>query len=477
MSSTIETIGQYKIIGQIGSGGMATVYQGYQSKLDRHVAIKVLHTAFAQEYDFLARFEREARIIARLDHPNIVPIHDYDDFEGSPYLTMKYIEGVTLKDILRKGTLSPDDTVAVLAPVADALAYAHEQGVIHRDVKPSNIMIDKRGHPYLTDFGLARIMQAGESSLTTDTVLGTPHYISPEQAKGAPEIDPRADVYSLGVILYEIATGRVPFNHASSHAIIHDHIYTPPPNPREVNPNIEPEVERVLLKALAKKPGERYKTPVELINAYRAALGLASSTVQPLSGVVQSAERAPELNSATEALKEEPHKKISISIGENDDDDDNEDDEDDEKGMTLEERILHRAEKRVRKRRDSLRDIGTQLFFFLLINFAIFDAENWLGEIFEGHIVSPPIVLWFTFIFWGFGIIGQLIDYYNKYGPGRERRERLIQREVEREREKVYGDKLKNDMTAIPMRLTEDGELTDSFIEDIEPDYKNKRRS
>jgi hypothetical protein len=229
---------------------------------------------------------------------------------------------------------------------------------------------------------------------------------------------------------------------------------------------------------LSKKPNDRYKTPVELINAYRAALGLASSsTAQPLSSIIHSAEVAPVPNSVAESENENPRKKISISIGENDDDDDNEDDEDDEKGMTLEERILHRAEKRVRKRRDSLRDIGTQMFFFLLINFAIFDAENWLGEIFEGHIVSPPIVLWFTFIFWGFGLIGQIIDYYNKYGPGRERRERLIQREVEREREKVYGDKLKNDMTAIPMRLTEDGELTDSFIEDIEPDYKSKRRS
>jgi serine/threonine-protein kinase len=174
---------------------MATVYKVYQRKLDRFVAIKFMHKSMMQDEGFLARFRREARIVARLDHPNIVSVYDFDEHEGQPYLVMKYVEGPTLKDLMQKTTLTLDEIRRVMGAVASALTYAHEEGVLHRDIKPSNIIIGHDGMPYLTDFGLARIAQQGESSLSADTLVGTPHYISPEQARGGTDLDARTDVY------------------------------------------------------------------------------------------------------------------------------------------------------------------------------------------------------------------------------------------------------------------------------------------
>lgn len=270
--SEIKKIGVYEIVEQVGSGGMATVYKAHQTKLDRYVAVKVMHEMFTQDTDFLSRFEREARIVARLDHPHIVPLYDYDDHNGLPYLVMKYIEGETLKDILKSRALPLDDIRQMVGGVADALTYAHEEGVLHRDIKPSNIMIDTLGHAYLTDFGLARISAQGESTMSVDTMLGTPHYISPEQAQGLPEIDSRTDVYSLGVILYELVVGRVPFIGDSAFAIVHKHIYAEPIAPSELNPELPTEVDRVLLKALAKSPEQRHNTPNDLMKAFESAL-------------------------------------------------------------------------------------------------------------------------------------------------------------------------------------------------------------
>ncbi|HRF97799.1 MAG TPA: serine/threonine-protein kinase, partial [Aggregatilineales bacterium] len=176
------TIGGYKIIGQIGAGGMATVYEARQEKLDRRVAIKWMHASFVQDRQFIGRFEREARVVARLDHPNIVPIYDTDTEEGRPYLVMKLLDGNTLKEYMADSVLSLDAIISVMNTVASALDYAHSQGILHRDLKPSNILIDSNGIAYLTDFGLARMTHQGESTLSADSMLGTPHYISPEQA-------------------------------------------------------------------------------------------------------------------------------------------------------------------------------------------------------------------------------------------------------------------------------------------------------
>ena len=220
-----QVIGPYKIVAQMGQGGMATIYQAYHARLDRYVAIKVMHQAFLEDQNFLARFEREAQIVAKLEHPHIVPVYDFAEYEGQPFLVMKYIEGHTLKAVNERAALPLDEIVRIMPPIAGALDYAHAHGVLHRDIKPSNIILDNQGTPYLTDFGLARMAQSGESTLSTDMLLGTPHYISPEQAMGRKDLDSRTDLYSLGVVLYELVVGRVPFSADTPFAIIHDHIY------------------------------------------------------------------------------------------------------------------------------------------------------------------------------------------------------------------------------------------------------------
>jgi serine/threonine protein kinase/TolA-binding protein len=267
-----DNVGPYRIIEPLGQGGMATVFKGYHAALDRYVAIKVLHPAFKEDPNFLARFHREARIVAKLDHPNIVPIYDFAEHAEMPYLVMRYVEGKTLKAILRDGRLPIERVLAITRPVTDGLAYAHAQGVLHRDVKPSNILCANDGHVYITDFGLARIAQAGESTLSQDMLIGTPQYISPEQARGAP-VDERSDIYSLGVVLFEMLTGRVPFSADTPYAVIHDHIYSPLPLPTSINPNLSADIERVLLKALAKDPEARFAGASELMAALEQAAG------------------------------------------------------------------------------------------------------------------------------------------------------------------------------------------------------------
>jgi len=274
-----QTLGQYRVIGQMGQGGMATVFKAYHPRLDRFVAIKMMHQAFLEDKNFHARFEREAQIVARLDHPHVVPVFDFADFEGRPYLVMKYIEGRTLKSLLDEHPLSMNDIMRVMPPIAEALDYAHRQGVLHRDIKPSNIILDVNGTPYLTDFGLARMAQLGESTLSHDMLLGTPHYISPEQAMGSRDLDNRTDIYSLGVVMYELVVGRVPFSADTPFAIIHDHIYRELPAPDKVNPEITPEVSAVLEKALSKSPSDRHNSAAEMISAFKSAVDASNMQV------------------------------------------------------------------------------------------------------------------------------------------------------------------------------------------------------
>ena len=264
-----ENIGPYQIVEKLGQGGMATVFKAYHPSLDRYVALKVLHPAFDEDKSFASRFQREARVVAKLEHPNIVPVYDYAEYEGRPYLIMKFIEGDTLKSHMTESPLKPAEVLKVVDAVGSALAYAHKQGVLHRDIKPSNVLIANDGQIYLADFGLARIAQSGESTMSSDSVMGTPQYISPEQAMGKKDLDGRTDLYSFGVMVYEMVVGQVPFSADTPFAIIHDHIFTPLPLPRKVNPNVSEPVERVLMKSLAKERTDRYEDVNAMLIAFK----------------------------------------------------------------------------------------------------------------------------------------------------------------------------------------------------------------
>jgi serine/threonine protein kinase len=280
-----ENVGPYRITEQLGRGGMATVFKAYHAALDRYVAIKALHPAFMEDPNFLARFQREARVVAKLEHSNIVPIYDFAEYEGRPYLVMKFIEGETLKAKLVRDGLQAAEIMGITTAVGQALTYAHDEGILHRDVKPSNVLLADDDRIYLADFGLARIAQAGESTLSGDMMLGTPQYISPEQAMGVSELDKRTDIYSFGVMLYEMSVGQVPFSADTPFSIIHDHIYTPLPLPSQINPQVPEPVERVLLKALAKERDDRFPDIQSLVTAFNNVYSEDElADVQPVVG-------------------------------------------------------------------------------------------------------------------------------------------------------------------------------------------------
>jgi serine/threonine protein kinase len=288
-----ENVGAYRIIQQLGQGGMATVHKAYHAALDRYVAIKALHPAFMEDPHFLERFRREARVVAKLEHPNIVPIYDFAEHAGQPYLVMKFIEGETLKARLQRDQLPSEVALSLIKPVGEALSYAHDRGYLHRDIKPSNVLIDSDGGVYLADFGLARIAEAGASTLSGDMLMGTPHYISPEQARGVKELGPGTDIYSLGVVIYELFVGRVPFDSDTPFSIIHDHIYSELPLPRDINPNVSEAVQRVLLKALAKDPRDRFTQVSDLVTALEGALEGRPAAVDLSSTIPVTPEATP----------------------------------------------------------------------------------------------------------------------------------------------------------------------------------------
>ena len=266
------TLGNYQIIQEIGRGGMAVVYRAFQPSLRRYVAIKVLPEYLQVDPEFVARFQREARAAAQLSHPNVVTIYDVGEQAGVHYIAMEYLEGGSLLDRLARGPLRSGEALQIVEQVGSALDFAHSHGLIHRDIKPANILFSADNRPKVTDFGIAR---AGDTSRLTraGTMLGTPEYMSPEQAEGRP-VDYRADLYALGVILYEMLTGRVPFHADTPHAIVYALIHQPPPPPRQLRPDLPPAVEAVLLKALAKRPNDRFQRGADMATALRGAAAL-----------------------------------------------------------------------------------------------------------------------------------------------------------------------------------------------------------
>lgn len=275
-----KRLGDYMIEGVLGTGGMARVYRGYDDNLDRYAAIKVIEPqliASAEEDEYRERFLREARAIARLNHPYIVSIYQFNQVGTLYYIAMEYVEGRNLRDILkgylRQGRLIPtDELLMILRDIADALDYAHKQGIIHRDIKPSNIIVTEEGHGVLTDFGLA--LNAVEG--TIGNTFGSVHYIAPEQAISSAQAVPQSDQYSLGIVAYELLTGRVPFDDASAMSVALKHISDPPPPPTELNPNIPAEVEQVLMRVLDKEAAKRFDNAKEFVQSLEIAFEMVN---------------------------------------------------------------------------------------------------------------------------------------------------------------------------------------------------------
>jgi serine/threonine protein kinase/ligand-binding sensor domain-containing protein len=274
-----KTLGAYQILEQIGQGGMATIFKAYQPAMDRYVAVKVLPSHFTEDETFVARFTQEARTLARLEHPHILPVHDYGEQEGVTYLVMRYIDAGTLKDLIaRGGPLELEQAARILDQVGRALGYAHSQEVIHRDIKPANIMIDAGGNTFLTDFGIAKLVAGTAQFTATGAIVGTPAYMAPEQGMADP-VDHRSDIYALGVVLYEMVTGRVPFEAETPLAVLLQHVNAPLPPPRLIKPDLPEKVERVILKAMAKAPDDRFQTAEDMVEALQKALADAPTKV------------------------------------------------------------------------------------------------------------------------------------------------------------------------------------------------------
>lgn len=269
--------GRYEARERIGSGGMANVYKGIDCVLKRDVAIKLLHDDSASDPSFVERFRREAQAVARLNHPNIVSVYDWGAVDHSYYMVMEYVDGTSLKEIIRDRAPLPErEALRIAADVASALAVAHQGGIVHRDIKPQNILLTWDGAVKVVDFGIARTESLTQLTLT-NAVYGTAHYFSPEQAQGR-TVDARSDIYSLGVVLYEMLTGREPFQGASLLEVAVQHVQQPPMPPRDRVPSISPEVNDLVLRALAKDPNDRFATA----NGMRIALvgAMAEASVE-----------------------------------------------------------------------------------------------------------------------------------------------------------------------------------------------------
>lgn len=254
---------RYEMVRHIARGGMAQVYLARDQLLDRPVALKVLFPELSVDHSFVERFRREAKAAANLSHPNIVSVYDWGQGDSTYYIVMEYVNGPTLSSMLKQGPLEPERAAAIAASVAAALDFAHRRGVIHRDVKPGNVLIDDRAQVKVADFGIARAVGTSEDLTQTGSVMGTATYFSPEQAQGY-AVDPRSDVYSLGVVLYEMVTGRPPFSGDNPVSIAYKHVKEPPPRPSSVNRAVPAALEAIILKAMAKEPEARYQSAEDM---------------------------------------------------------------------------------------------------------------------------------------------------------------------------------------------------------------------
>lgn len=265
----------------LGQGGMARVYKGRQEHLDRAVAIKVLPPYYAADPAFVERFKLEARAMARLSHPNIVTVHDAGEDQGRLFIIMEYIGGGTLKQrMVRSMQLS--EITRVIHEVASALTYAASMGIIHRDVKPVNVLMDMSGRAVLSDFGIAKVLATSAALTQSGAGVGTPEYMSPEQCRGG-SVDARSDIYALGIMLYEMLTGHTPFEADNYTALAHSHIYEPVPPPSRLNPRISPAVQAVIMKALEKDPAQRFQKATDMAVALEQAVA-AQAPVGPATG-------------------------------------------------------------------------------------------------------------------------------------------------------------------------------------------------
>jgi beta-lactam-binding protein with PASTA domain/predicted Ser/Thr protein kinase len=288
---------RYRVLRKIGSGGMADVWLAEDGHLQRQVALKVLHTRFAQDREFVERFRREAESAAGLHHPNVVAVFDRGEVEGTYYIAMQYLEGRSLKQLIDVG-LTPEQAVYLIRQVLEGARFAHRHGVVHRDLKPHNVIVDDEGKAVVTDFGIAR---AGVSEITqTGSVMGTPHYLSPEQAQGE-DVTPVSDLYSIGVMLYEALAGRVPFEGESAVAVAMKQVSQAPQRPSSINPQVSPGLDAVVMRALEKSPGDRFQNADAFIaaldNALKAGDELRGGTaafapLPPAVAVISEAEAA-----------------------------------------------------------------------------------------------------------------------------------------------------------------------------------------
>jgi serine/threonine-protein kinase len=264
-----DKIGLYEVKSELGRGGMATVYKAYDPRFEREVAVKVLPRELMHaDPQFRLRFEREAKIIAQLEHSAIVPVYDVGEADGQPYFVMRYMNGGSLSERIKASVFSIEDAAKILGAIAPGLDEAHSKGIVHRDIKPSNILFDKKDNPYISDFGIAKLSQAQSGNVTGSAIIGTPAYMAPEQAQGN-EVDGRADIYALGIIVFEMLTGKQPYEADTPMAVAIKHITDPVPHIRNANPKLPEGMEMIIQKAMAKDKKERFSSAVEMTNALR----------------------------------------------------------------------------------------------------------------------------------------------------------------------------------------------------------------